>query len=79
MMKRYQRIKFQTVGREGGHLKKSWPHAIKAWGPSRTLASKPFKESCLNTSIHIFFYSKANLNASLLQYQQLSGNCAKVC
>ena len=37
------------------HLKKGQPMPFMAWGPSRTLTSKTFEESCLNTSKKYMF------------------------
>ena len=41
-----------------GALKKGKPHAIRHAGPSQTLKSKTFKESCMNTSTKYFLNSK---------------------
>ena len=76
MMKGYQRIKFQMAGRGGGHLKRLTP-CYKGMGPKLNLFGiKHFQGELSKDS---FFYSKESWNASLLQYQQLSGKCAKVC
>ena len=67
------------VGREGD-IQKGLAPCLKGMGPKLNFGIKTFQgELSKHFYFLVFFHSKANLNASLLQYQQLSGKCAKVC
>ena len=64
-----------------GAFKKSQPHAIKAWGPSQTLTSTTFIESCLNTSKKHLLTSKlvSMLECKLTPIPPTSTTQWKVC